>query len=262
MKPVLALDFDGVISDSLLEAYLITWRISGRLDPALAPADSSLPACGTIHGFRSSNQAHWQAFSALVPFGNRAEDYLVIQKAVRLGRSFASQEEFTAFRDTFARGLLERFHELFYVERYRLADSEPDRWLALNEPYPGVKRALRELAGRFELAVATSKDRETVLKLLADWGLSDLFGAERVLDKRAGESKREHLSLLREHFGCAFDRIAFIDDKLTHLVNCAGLGVRPYLAGWGYNGLQERLLAARHGIPVLELENLSSLPVP
>jgi phosphoglycolate phosphatase-like HAD superfamily hydrolase len=262
MKPLLALDFDGVISDSLLEAYLITWRISGRLDPTLAPADFSLPLCGTIHSFRSSHQAHWQAFSVLVPFGNRAEDYLVIQKAVCLGLSFASQEEFTAFRDTFGRSLLERFHELFYVERYQLADSERDRWLALNDAYPGVKQALRELSGRFELAVATSKDRETVVSLLIDWDLFDLFGAERVLDKRAGESKREHLSLLREHFGCAFNRITFIDDKLTHLLDCAGLGVRPYLAGWGYNGPQEHALATRHSIPVLKLENLSSLPVP
>ena len=256
MKPVLALDFDGVISDSLLEAYLLTWRIAGRFEELLKPAGITLPGIESIQQFREYNFDHWQAFSAIVPFGNRAEDYLVIQKAVRLGLSFSSQEDFNAFKSAFDKSTLDGFHERFYEERYRLASEHRQSWLALNETYPGVKAALRLLAGRFELAVATSKDRETVLSLLTDWELSDLFGEERVLDKRAGESKRVHLSFLRESFGCEFSRITFIDDKVTHLLDCSGLGVHLLMAGWGYNGPYERDLAGRNGIGVLELEDL------
>lgn len=262
MKPILTLDFDGVISDSLLEAYLLTWRISHLFDPLLEAPVNTLPDIESIQQFRDGNLSHWQAFSAMVPLGNRAEDYLVIQKAVHLGLTFSSQEDFTAFRGTFRKAALDGFHERFYAERYRLARDHRQCWLALNDPYPGVKQALSKLAARFELAVATSKDRETVVSLLADWELFNLFGEDRVLDKSAGESKRAHLSFLRERFGCNFSCMTFIDDKVSHLLDCAGLGVRLILAGWGYNGRQEHELAGRHGLQVLELESLPLLSPP
>ena len=259
MNHVLAFDFDGVLSDSLLEAYLITWRISGRFDPALTPPAATLPSLAAIHAFREQHQEHWRAFNKLVPLGNRAEDYLVIHSAVARSLRLKTQSEFNEFKAGMERSRLEEFHEEFYRERYSLAGQDHERWLALNEPYPGAREAVRALAARFKLAVATSKDARTVRELLDNWGLSGLFLPEAVLDKTAGESKRAHLSALKKIFACDFSRITFIDDKVSHLLDCLDLGVRLYLAGWGYNGETEWELARRHAIPVLTLEKLSLL---
>ena len=100
MPKVFVFDFDGVISESLLEAYLITWRISGKFRPELGP-QTEKPDLGTIHSFRHVHRAHWEAFSAIVPFGNRCEDYLVIQAAVHEQRRIGSQIEFNGYRENF-----------------------------------------------------------------------------------------------------------------------------------------------------------------
>ncbi len=258
-KPVLTLDFDGVLCDSLLEAYLLTWNLAGRVAPELAHQLGEAPTLDTIHPFRASHRGHYEAFERIVPLGNRCEDFLVIQQAVRQAVAIGSQAEFDSFKLTVDKQLQDSFHQRFYKLRYELASSHRRQWLALNEAYPGVRQAIPRLAETFRLGVATSKDRETVIALLRSWGLFELFGEGVVLDKRAGASKRAHLGALRRRFGCRFEEMTFIDDKVSHLLECAGLGVRLLLAGWGYNGPGERAQAAEHGIKTLALEELASL---
>lgn len=259
MPHVLALDFDGVISDSLLEAYLLTWRIAGKIDPQLAVVGGRIPGLDNIHSFRDENREHWESFSPLVPFGNRAEDYLVIHRAVHQGMIIATQEEFDSFRKTFGPRQLDEFHEEFYRERYHLAEHHREGWVALNKPYPGVREAVEALSSRFELAVATSKDSQTVHALLDSYGLSSLFGQGHVLDKSMGGSKRTHLASLRDIFNCTYEEMTFIDDKVAHLIDCSDLGVRLFMASWGYNSTQEAELAASRNIPVLQIDELPSL---
>ncbi len=259
MPDVLALDFDGVICDSLLESYLITWRIAGNFGPRLAPDNNSLPTLENIQLFRRENLEHWNSFKALVPFCNRSEDYLLAHRAVRENRRITNQEQFKAFAASQPREPLDRFHQEFYLERYKLADKDRKAWLSLNAAYPGVADSLNILAGEFKLAVATSKDRESVRLLLHDYGIDGLFEPQAVLDKSAGASKRAHLAALHRMYNCPFNRISFIDDKVAHLIDCRPLGVRPFLAGWGYNGPEEHELARKHTIPILKLENLSSI---
>ncbi|MEA1997169.1 MAG: hypothetical protein U9N45_05995, partial [Gemmatimonadota bacterium] len=247
MPYVLALDFDGVLSDSLLEAYLITWRISGRIDPTLETGQIKPPALDNIHEFRRENPGHWQSFLSMVPFANRAEDYLVVQKAVHLGHCFSTQEEFSSFRNGVDWKIMEAFHEEFYAERYRLEALDREKWLALNETFPRVREALGVLAKNFELSVATSKDARTVRAVLESYGVAELFESGLVLDKFLGASKKAHLSALKKHFGCSsFSRISFVDDKVSHLIDCQDLGACLYLAAWGYNGAQEIETARTH----------------
>ena len=259
MQHVLALDFDGVISNSLLEAYLITWRIAGKFDSRLVPGDGNLPTLETIYGFREQNIEHWNAFKILVPFCNRGEDYLLAHQAVCEKYDIKTQEDFNSFAENSPRDLLDRFHEEFYCERYRLTAQDTDRWLALNTSYPGVPEALKLLASKFTLAVATSKDRESVLRLLQNYGIMDYFEPHTVLDKSAGASKRAHLAALAELYRSSFDRISFVDDKVAHLIDCSPLGVKLYLAGWGYNGTAEHETARKQNIPILKIKDLSSL---
>ncbi len=258
-KPVLTFDFDGVLCDSLLEAYLLTWKLAGRVDPELAHQLDEAPTLDTIHAFRESHRGHYETFERIVPFGNRCEDFLVIQQAVQQAAVIGSQAEFDSFKLTVDKQLQDSFHELFYKLRYELAASRREQWLELNSAYPGVRRAIPRLAQTFRLGVATSKDRETVVALLRSWGLFELFGERLVLDKRAGASKRAHLSALRQRFGCRFEEMTFIDDKVSHLLECAGLGVRLLMSGWGYNGPRQRAQAAEHGIKTLELKELAAL---
>jgi phosphoglycolate phosphatase-like HAD superfamily hydrolase len=121
-----------------------------------------------------------------------------------------------------------------------------------------VPELLRRRSGDTVLAIATSKDRRSAGRLLAAYGIADLFPDGRILDKEAGVTKRIHLELLGEQHGFAYPEMTFVDDKVNHLESVAPLGVRCALAGWGYNGAREARLARAAGHLVLELADLEA----
>jgi phosphoglycolate phosphatase-like HAD superfamily hydrolase len=122
-------------------------------------------------------------------------------------------------------------------------------------PYPGFCALLRRRAGDVRLGIATAKDRGSVRKLLASYGIADLFPDGFVLDKEAGEKKRDHVTKLAEQAGIAPAEVTFVDDKVNHLEDVAALGARCVLATWGYNGVRERRIAEAHGFLVCGLDD-------
>jgi phosphoglycolate phosphatase-like HAD superfamily hydrolase len=128
----------------------------------------------------------------------------------------------------------------------------------LIRPYPAFAALLRRRAGEVELAIATAKDRASVRALLSAWGLADLFGPERVLDKETGVSKVAHLEHLQRALGLAYPELTFVEDKVSHLESVAPLGVRCALAAWGYNGAREARRARERGFLVCELDDVEA----
>ncbi len=243
---LLALDFDGVISDSAREAFVVALRGLASLDPD----------CGLPTPDRAEDEpALYEAFVTLMPLGNRAEDFGVALRAIDAGEVPEDQVAYDAF---FARqdpAWLQRFHTRFYEIRHAWAERDPETWLAEMAAYPEVIAWLRRRAGQAEFAIATAKDRMSVGRLLERYGAADLFPAARILDKEAGRSKRAHLEALAERSGIGFADITFVDDKLNHLEAVRGLGVRTALAAWGYNGPREWRAAEEAGHLVLSAED-------
>jgi phosphoglycolate phosphatase-like HAD superfamily hydrolase len=193
-----------------------------------------------------------------MPLGNRAEDFGVALAALEVGHSLVDQAAYDRFAASRTAGWLREFHERFYRVRAAFRSAAPDDWLRLIAPYPPFLELLRRRAGDVRLAIATAKDRESVLLLLRAYGVEGLFPDEFVLDKEVGVSKSEHLTRLRERVGCAFDEITFVDDKVNHLDVAARLGVRCALAGWGFNGEREVALATRAGYLVCALADVEA----
>lgn len=256
---LLALDFDGVISDSAPEAFVValrTWcalhpdsslreAAAGLLDAATTPTVGDVDAC-----------ALYPPFIEMMPLGNRAEDYAVELSALESGTAFADQAAYDAFKSKIESESLREFHKLFYRVRTALSEHNLPAWYGLMCAYPGVPALLRRRCETCVLAIATSKDRASVRKLLKAYEIDDLFPEDRVLDKEIGVSKRSHLEKLGAAHGFAAAEMTFVDDKLNHLDDVAGLGVVCALAGWGYNGPREVALARQRGHQVLELASL------
>jgi phosphoglycolate phosphatase-like HAD superfamily hydrolase len=240
----LALDFDGVICESAREAYrvaLTTYR--ALVAPGFAPG-------------AERDEALYEAFLALMPLGNRAEDYAIALAALEQGRSIPDQTAYDAFRGELDERLLQSFHRRFYSERDAWRERDLAGWLAELRPYPGICALLRRHAGEVSLCIATAKDRRSVHTLLASYGIADLFPEGTVLDKETGVSKREHLLAIARRSQAQPEEVTFVDDKVNHLEDVAGLGVRCVLAAWGYNGARERAIAAQRGFLVCELPEL------
>jgi phosphoglycolate phosphatase-like HAD superfamily hydrolase len=240
---VLVLDFDGVISDSAREAFLVARSAWEELEP-------DRPV--------TSGDALFQAFLEMMPLGNRAEDYGTAMAALAFGVSFSDQEAYDAFRADRDPTWLKAYHRRFYEVRARLREADPVAWRGLMSPYTPFVEVLRRRAGDVSYAIATSKDRASVDLLLRDYGIDDLFSPDAILDKETGEKKSAHLGLLRERRGLPYADFTFVDDKVNHLDTVARLGVRCALAGWGYNGDRERTLAMERGYLVCGLDDVEA----
>ena len=242
---LLVLDFDGVLSDSGHEAFVVARRTYLALRP-----DSSL---------REGDEAALHAaFLEIMPLGNRAEDFCVALAAIEAGVALPDQAAYDAFYREQDRARLRAFHARFYRERDAFARSDPAGWLTMLRPYPQFLETLRRRAGSCPYAIATAKDRRSVRVLLREYGVADLFREDLVLDKEAGVTKVAHHEHLARHCGVAYPEMTFVDDKVNHLDAVATLGVRCALSAWGYNGPREHRLAREHGHRVCSLDDVEA----
>ncbi len=258
---LLALDFDGVISDSAPEAFLVAMRtyMELRPDTSLGLRFDDPGGIGGVEGRRRlAGDPLYRDFVALMPLGNRAEDYAVVLAALENCIELPDQ---AAYDDLFAREapeFLRGFHERFYRERTAFSRASAAAWGAWMSPYAPFVEVLRRRAGEAEYAIATAKDAASVALLLDQYRIADLFETDRIFDKESGRSKRAHLEKLRERADIGFDEISFVDDKLNHLIGVADLGVDCVLAAWGYNGIREVREARRLGYRVCGLDDVEA----
>ena len=258
---MLVLDFDGVLCNSIHDSFLTAVNTFIRFEagagwPVSEPLDH-----GSIRAFEKDNPRIIRSFRTILPMGNFAEDYgailLAIQK--RGASRIRSQKAFDAFKAGIPAGFLSDFQDEFFRTRAALVEKNKEVWISLLEPFPGIVESVKTLSKRFVPAIATSKDRLSVDLLLSHWGLDSVFDPKNILDKDFAPTKREHLIRLQKQTGLPFGSIHFIDDKVFHLVLVKDLGVRTYLALWGYNTVREHRIARREGVSLLTLEDLVHL---
>jgi phosphoglycolate phosphatase-like HAD superfamily hydrolase len=268
---VLALDFDGVISDSAPECFVVAlraylevcrdarWGVEEvAISQTLAEASTALgPTPDSVRSL-----PRYRRFLELMPLGNRAEDFAVALSAIDADADLVDQSAYDLFKARLSSDFLATFHARFYALRTAWCELDPDSWNSMTRAYPEFLALLRRRAGDSVFALATAKDRRSVEILLRHYGAADLFAKELVLDKEAGMSKRAHLQELRVRADCQFEDIIFVDDKVNHLDDVASLGVRCALAAWGYNAQREQRQAQSRGHWVCTLENAESLLFP
>ena len=259
---VLALDFDGVISDSAPECFWIALRTLLRVRPNTG-YQALLASLDELDGAQAreavARDSLYRGFLELLPLGNRAEDFGVALLALAAGVKLETQAEYDHYYDSLEATFAADFHSQFYRERDEFSSAQPERWALLMSPYRELIEALRRHAGSVDFAIATAKDGASVSQLLSHYQLEDLLGPDHVFDKEAGRDKRAHLGAVRERFDVDFSEITFIDDKVNHLIPVQELGVRCFLASWGYNGPREHVLAQKNGIGVCGLDQLESM---
>jgi len=253
---VLALDFDGVICDSSREVFVVAADTYAAVEPRSALLDTLRPLRedAVSGGDQFRNHEIYHRFLNLLPLGNRAEDFGVSLRAIESGTTITDQKAYDGFFQRVGGKWLEGFHRSFYGCRDSLRETDVSAWLRLHLPFPGFSETLKRHSNRTKPAVATAKDKRSVHLLLGELGFESVFDPELILDKETGVEKTQHLRALRERTRAEYHEITFVDDKVNHLVRVAELGVRPVLAGWGFNTNREHELAHELGFEVANLD--------
>jgi phosphoglycolate phosphatase-like HAD superfamily hydrolase len=240
-EPVLVLDFDGVLCNSLTECLLVTWNSYQQQDLALF----------SDQGLAQIPEEFLQRFKQYRSFSRHLGHFLVSMLATEQP-PFKTQQEFDdAFTACIDQRSMEDFVQKATQYRARVRQEKRKQWLAYHELYPQIKETLQECAAT--LYVVTARDEASVREILEYHGLplrwDQIFGEQTTkLAALAEIQQREQTSSLY-----------FFDDHLLNVLAAEEAGYRAYWAMWGYHTPEHVQIARQKGVKALQLNDFVEL---
>lgn len=221
-KPLVLLDFDGVICDSLDECFVVGHNAYKRLLRGSQSINRPVEADPQLYRF-------FRAYRWMV---RPAGEYLLLFHYWYSGVHSPNYGTFRADSERLSKEVTQ-YGQLFFSERRRLRNRDPELWLTLNPLYPDMATAFRALEKKCRIHIVTTKDEESVETILAGRGLAGFEVSGRkeyeMMGSKVGVIKKI-LNTYRADPSEAF----FLDDNGTYLAEVATLGVRCLRAAWGY----------------------------
>ncbi len=244
---ILALDFDGVLCDGLMEYFQVAWRTYSQL---WQPDNVALPE-------------DWAPiFYRLRPVIESGWEMPVLLQALQQG---VSETEILQDWGTIASQILADSHleaktigHALDRQRDEWITADLSGWLALHRFYPGILERLQSIiASAVYPVIISTKEGRFINQLLQQQGIE--LSEVQIIGK---ESQRPKHQVLRELAAThsAHSSIWFIEDRLKTLISIQNhedlAAARLYLADWGYNTEQERETTQRtNRIELLSLTN-------
>ena len=237
---ILALDFDGVLCDGLLEYFQSSWRTYFQI---WKPNNQIL----------SENLA--SRFYRWRPVVEIGWEMPVLLRALILN---ISEEKILQDWSTVAQGILET-ENLDAADIGKKLDAVRDQWIAtdlegwlgLHRFYPGVIERLQEIldvtptspcAIGTQLFIVTTKEGRFVKQLLQRQGIQ--LSENRIIGKECKLPKHQTLRQLIQEFAGEAGTLWFVEDRLRTLQSVQQQPdlnqVKLYLADWGYNTSTQR----------------------
>ena len=253
---ILALDFDGVIVDSILDSLFVSHNAYLNL----YGSKSTNSFGGKLFTFENWERIKIEYreeinyYRKFRPFIRGATDYGIINKLMEEKKHIANQEEFDRYR-TSVEFDFEGYHKAFYNERERLQNINYRSWYNLEPPYLEIIKGIKELLeDGIKIVVATSNRRKAIMRSFTPEYFGFFIAPEDILDKRFGEDKSEQMKYILNKFQVEFKDIYFVDDLVNHLISVKSLGVNVFLAGWSYATKEQKEKACLLKIPIIEKE--------
>ena len=241
----LALDFDGVIANSISECLVVGHnafaRYSGKKN--------------LVEELNELDPNRVEESRRLRNFIRYGEDYVYINLALEDGAKIRNQKEFDDFTRQYE-SLRPEFVRLFYDERTRLSTEQKELWVRLNPLYEGMTDFLIDFP-KDRLYVITTKRIAFVELILQANGV--LLKEENLFHANVNHSKREIIRDILKRDAIPARDFHFVDDQVDTLLKVRDLGIVCYLAEWGYNNAEQIRRAKEEGIQVLNLPEFYEL---
>lgn len=244
---LLALDFDGVIIDGLVEYFQVSWRTYREI---WQPAQNQ-PPVGLEQRFyplRAVIETGWEMPVLIRALMLEKSDQEILDNWGKVIEEILTQEKIDK------KQVGERLDGL----RDEWICDDLDGWLGLHRFYPGVvEKITATLQTNTKLYIITTKEGRFVEQLLQRSGVK--LGKEFIFGKENKRPKYEILRELVKTYGLDANGVWFVEDRLKTLELVQQQpdlkDLQLYLADWGYNTQAERLAAQEN--PRIKLINLS-----
>ena len=216
MKTVF-LDFDGVLFDTLKEAYIVC-RYAYYGTDVLKPVEEDIYSLFYRYKFLVYNTGQYYYLMRL------------LEENIKSGDEFISRYRF--YMKNREKPPEEEFNKKYAAKRLDLMKNHLEFWNTLEKPFPffhEVKKLYEEK--RIDIVLVTRKNTFAVKTRLFQYGLNTdkIYGKEELIkyDKKAdfiNEYMKEH------NIKSAY----FVDDNSNNLTPCGDYSeIKPLLAGWG-----------------------------
>lgn len=238
MPTILALDFDGVVCDGLIEYFQTAWQAYCQI---WSPADTTPPSglAEQFYRLRPVIETGWEMPVLLRSLQLNTPEAEILENWQAIAQQRITEDNLKASE------IADR------VDRVRdeWIASDLESWLAQHRFYPGIISLLqRVLESSIHLVIITTKEGRFVRQLLQQQGI-DLLTAQ-IYGKEVKRPKAETLRMLLQQFSNNPDQavsIWFVEDRLKTLQTIQKQPdlseIKLYLADWGYNTEAERAIA-------------------
>jgi phosphoglycolate phosphatase-like HAD superfamily hydrolase len=229
---ILALDFDGVICDGLIEYFEVAWRTYCHI---WSPANDTPPDDLALRFYRLRPviETGWEMPVLIKALVDEFPDEKILQEWVIIAPQLLLDDNLQA-REIGAK--LDNVRDEWIT-------TDLDGWLSLHRFYPGVVEKIKVIvASGVKLYIVTTKERRFVQQLLQQEGVN--LPSATIFGKEVKRPKYEILGELIQTADEKTINVWFVEDRLktlqlvqqqTDLEN-----VKLFLADWGYNTQAER----------------------
>ncbi len=236
---LLAMDFDGVIADSISECAVVGYN-------------GYEAYCGnniTIKTPQEINTDQLNKFRTMRPYIRSGEDYIYLFQALNDSINIDSQEDYDEFQIEYI-DRKETYYQLFYSARQTLMTSNRDNWIALNPLYNGMGEFLQSL--QYKIHIVSTKASKYIIEILKFNGIE--FNPKLVHEAGRGLSKTDIIIKLMHEYNLSPSNMVFIDDHLDTLHKVESVSARCMLAGWGYNTNKQRSRCHKLSLELVDLQ--------
>ena len=237
---IIALDFDGVISDSINECLLVGYN---------AYVDYKGES-GFLTSINLIDRDQYHLMILYRRFVFSAEDYIFINYAIDNKYELKSHENFQRFVNKY-RSLSKTFYALFYFHREELFNSNKKIWLKLNPLYNGIYNYLKNRKNEKNLYIISTKKEKYIFEILKGYDLE--FNPKRIICATKNNNKKKIINKLIIKYKIEAKQVFFIDDQIHTLIETKRIGTNSYLAAWGYNTNEDKNIAKINQIPALTI---------
>ncbi len=240
-KRVLALDFDGVIVDSIKECYVSGYNAF--------QAYLNIP--NKIYSSSQIPQDSFKKFKLLRKYIKYGRDYVFIFNIIKAGVQINNQNDFDDFIQKHDY-LSNKFDELFYQKRLILFRQHYATWIELNPFYNGMQSLLKNPPQEVSVFIISTKRSEFIDAILKESDISAyadcIYASNEKFTKAMVVKEILEISKLKP------ENFYFVDDQINNVAQVAQTKVKSILALWGYTGNTQRLDAIAQGLSVMSLE--------
>ena len=222
-KTIIFLDFDGVLCDSVKEAYIL----------------SRFAYCGyDVH--KAIEKDKYLLFCKYRYLISNSWQYCYLMQAIEedaIDGSVNVEKRFLKLITNKNEDLHNSFNKKFLNERKFLIDNEFKFWNSLETPTSflvSLSRFMKNTA-KLTFAILSTNNKEAIVEKLKIWDIE--FDTEYIFDKQnlADISKGDFIRNYLNDNSC-FEKAFLIDDNEENIQSCFNVSnITPLLTDWGYN---------------------------